>query len=187
MVERLPTMLHAVALAWQATLGTEATGGDAAARPTGAPGPLDTPTAGVLRVEPLLEAFRVAVTIAESFGPLMAPAVQNDLANAEKVRRSWSSAGKPASIGELLRAEVATGVHKPGTAKKAPVLKDPSAAIALVWVRRSLAFQLALLEGVERRQPDALPPPPRCGASDRSVALLQRTPPLRRLLHHRPL
>ena len=44
-----------------------------------------------------------------------------------------------------------TKIHKPGAA-----LKDPSAAIALVWTRRSLAFQTALLEGITRERAPSL-------------------------------
>ena len=41
-----------------------------------------------MRVDSLLEAFRVSLSVCESFGSLMAPAVKNDLANLEKVRTS---------------------------------------------------------------------------------------------------
>ena len=55
-----------------------------------------------------------------------------------QVRTAWVKLGQPATLRALLRAELGTNIHKPGG-----VLKDPSAAIALVWARRSLAFQVS--------------------------------------------
>jgi len=48
-----------------------------------------------------------------------------------------------ATLRGLLEAERASGVHRPGG-----VLRDPSAGIALTWLRRSLAFQRGLLQGL---------------------------------------
>jgi hypothetical protein len=55
-----------------------------------------------------------------------------------QVRTAWAKLGQPATLRALLRAELGTNIHQPGG-----VLKDPSAAIALVWARRSLAFQVS--------------------------------------------
>ena len=99
-----------------------------------------------LGVGPLLDALQQALTIFDLLGPMMAPAVKNDLANCAKVRTAWEALGRPASLRGLLEAEVASGIHKPARARgEARSLKDPSAAIALVWVRRSVAFQTAVL------------------------------------------
>lgn len=72
-------MLHKVTLAWAAARGGSGGSGDAG----------EVAEAGdQLRVDSLLGAFRVSLTVCESFGSLMAPAVKNDLANLEKVRTS---------------------------------------------------------------------------------------------------
>ena len=101
-----------------------------------------------LRVELMLEAFTATLGIAETFGPLMGLAVKNDQANFEKVRGAWAelSAADPqrcSTLRGLLEAERSKGIHKAGG-----VLADPSAAIALVWMRRSLDFQTSVLDGM---------------------------------------
>ena len=102
-----------------------------------------------IRVEPMLEAFISSLQILETFGPLLSLAVKNDTANCEKVRAAWevlSSAGdaqRCSTLRGLLEAERASGIHKAGG-----VLADPSAAIALVWMRRSLEFQNGVLDGM---------------------------------------
>ena len=78
-VTRPRSMLHKVTLAWAAAQGRSGGSGDAG----------EVAEAGdQLRVDSLLEAFRVSLSVCESFGSLMAPAVKNDLANLEKVRTS---------------------------------------------------------------------------------------------------
>ena len=47
------------------------------------------------------------------------------------------------SLRELLETERATGIHKPGA-----VLHDPSGAIALLWMRRTLQFLGRCFQGV---------------------------------------
>lgn len=61
------------------------------------------------------------------------------------MRKAWETLGRPATLLGLLESEVQAGMHRPGGRGEPRVLKDPSAAIALVWVRRSLAFQTSLL------------------------------------------
>lgn len=79
----------------------------------------------------------------------MGLAIKNDEANFEKVRAAWeeqreaNAMRNPATLRALLEAEKASGIHG---AKGA--LADPSAAIALVWMRRSLKFQNAIFEGM---------------------------------------
>jgi hypothetical protein len=66
---------------------------------------------------------------------------KNDEGNIVKVRRVLDSTAKGHdSLRALLAWEKGLGVHKPGG-----VLADPSAAIALLWMRRTLQFQAALL------------------------------------------
>ena len=100
-------------------------------------------------VAPLLDAISQALTYGEVFGPLMVLAVKNDESNLRKCRRALRSfaggeAGREAAtLRELLEAECASGVHKPGA-----VLHDPSAAIALLWMRRTLQFLVHCFRGV---------------------------------------
>ena len=102
-----------------------------------------------LRVEQMLDAFVSTLAICEVFGPLMSLAIKNDQANFDKVRNAWnelSARGEPqrcSRLRGLLETERATGIHKAGG-----VLADPSAAIALVWIRRSLDFQNSILDGL---------------------------------------
>ena len=111
----------------------------------------------LIRVEPLLEAFMCSLQILEAFGPLLALAVKNDTANCDKVRQAWehlSAAGdaqRCSNLRGLLEAERSSGIHKAGG-----VLADPSAAIALVWMRRSLEFQNAVMDGMQSDRQSAL-------------------------------
>ena len=108
-------------------------------------------------MEPLLAALEAAVAVCELFGPLMAPAAKNDRANTDKVRKAWVDVGRPSTLRQLLEAEVNSGIHKPARSRnEARSLKDPSAAVALVWVRRSLAFQTHVLGGLARDRKSAL-------------------------------
>jgi hypothetical protein len=50
--------------------------------------------------------------------------------------------GGAATLRAVLETERAQGLHAPGK------LADPSAAVALLWMHRSLAFQHAMLEGL---------------------------------------
>ena len=106
-----------------------------------------------LRVAELLEAFGVAVSICELFGTLMAPAVKNDQGNIVKMRSAWEAMGRPETARALLTTEIGTKVHRLGGSSS--TLKDPSAAIALVWLRRSFAFQGALLGGLAKQRDQA--------------------------------
>ena len=100
-----------------------------------------------LKVEQMLDAFASTMSLFEVFGPLMAIAIKNEQGNFDKVRSAWTDLGSKkgvagvAKLRGLLEAERATGIHKAGG-----VLADPSAAIALVWMRRSLDFQNSILE-----------------------------------------
>lgn len=134
--------LYRVSEAWGATCG----GGASEESQLGGGG-------DALRVDQLLEAFGGAVSICELFGTLMAPAVKNDQGNIAKMRSAWEAMGRPETARALLTTEIGTKVHKIGTSST--TLKDPSAAIALVWLRRSFAFQGALLGGLARNRDQA--------------------------------
>jgi len=140
------SMLEAQARAWHAAIkepDAASTDADDSSDPYGATN--DT----VLKLEHLIEAFAGTLKIAETFGPLFSVAIKNDGANLEKVRDSWAKfaasegAQNIRSLRDLLEAERRSGMHQPGG-----VLADPSAAIAMVWLRRSLTFQNSTMEGM---------------------------------------
>lgn len=76
--------------------------------------------------------------------------MQNNLAKARVALEQASKAtGRAAlTLGELLRWEVDEQMHRCG-APSAVVLADPSAAVALLWLRRSVAFNLALFRHLQ--------------------------------------
>ena len=109
-----------------------------------------------LRVAPLLEAFQSLRRIGEAIGPLMALSVKNDDSNVAKVRKVWARLGERdgecvATVRGLLEAEKELGVHRPGA-----VLADPSAAMALLWMRRTMECVSTPSLGT----PSRAPPPP---------------------------
>lgn len=141
------SILHAATQAWRASIVVAT--GDAGGGDAGGGDELD--------VERLVAAFRTSLATTEVFGSMMTPAVKNDVANLEKLTKAWAELGqrhgKPqvATLRGLLEAERRSGIHKPGG-----VLRDPSAAIALTWLRRSLNFQRGLLEGLRSDRTAAL-------------------------------
>jgi len=94
-----------------------------------------------LHVEPVLSAFSIQLRVAETFGPMMAPIIRNEVTNLEKVTVAWRHLNRPATVRALLEAELASGIHRKGA-----VLKDPSAAMALLWMRRMLQFQTSMFD-----------------------------------------
>ena len=128
------TAMHSVSRCWLETLSASEDGTDGGS--------------DQLAVGPLLEAFAISNRdVGERLGAIMAPAVKNDAKNLEVVRKAWETKyGKAASLRELLKAEIDTGMHKPGASGL--ILRDPSVAVAMVWLRRALAFQTAILQGV---------------------------------------
>lgn len=97
----------------------------------------------------MMDAFARTLRVVEALGPLMSLAVRNDEANFDKVRTAWaellqrSPSRDIPTLRGLLEAECAGGIHQPGG-----ILADPSAAIALRWMRRSLRFLNTILEGL---------------------------------------
>ena len=140
------TPMHDLARLWTAVLVRGGRGeGDA--------GEGDTRSGDEVRVEELLSALATSSeAVSERLGSIMAPAAKNDAKNVEMVRREWHARGRPQMLSELLRAELGAGVHRRGSAGY--VLREPSVAMAIVWLRRAFAFQAAILEGVVSR-PDA--------------------------------
>lgn len=102
-----------------------------------------------LNLERLSKAFELSFTVVGgAIGAVMAPSVNNDQGNlgvlgkqAEKMKKT--------TLHALLEAELATGAHKP-TASSGHTLRDPSAALAVVWLRRSLELQTAIIKGLVR-------------------------------------
>ena len=138
------SMMYEVTLAWRAAMrvpdtcgSTDGDDGDESAEP---------PTE--LHVVPMLEAIGSTLRIAEVFGPLLGLGVKNDQANLAKVQQAHAalSAADPlrvASLRGLLETERSKGIHQPGG-----LLADPSAAIAMLWMRRSLTFTNETLNGI---------------------------------------
>ena len=120
-----------------------ADGGDGAADGDGAGGAKVPPSPPL---GALLDAVEKFCLFGRMFGPLMAIGVRNDEVNVRKAREAWSrheAAAPHGTAREVLEAEKASGVHRAGG-----VLADPSAAISLLWMRRSLQFLAAIMRGV---------------------------------------
>ena len=101
-----------------------------------------------LLVGPLLDAIQKSLAYGDVFGPLMVLAVKNDEGNLRKARKAWEKYAeedprRAMTLRGLLEMEKEAGIHKPGA-----VLADPSAAIALLWMRRTLQFLGQCLSGV---------------------------------------
>lgn len=113
------------------------------------PGEPSSPAQVDVLIEPFIEAFSMMLRnlLTPVFGTTMVLAVKNDEGNIEKVRQaltkqSAANGGAPPTLRAVLSAERAQGMHTPGK------LADPSAAVALLWMHRSLAFQHAMLDGL---------------------------------------
>merc|ERR1719231_2253290 len=103
------------------------------------------PTADGLRLDTLFDVFAGVVKIYECAGPTMMLVVKNDRNNLAKAQDALATSGferEDVTLGELLRHEIAQGLHVCGSGDEV-ALADPSAAISLLWLRRSLAFSLA--------------------------------------------
>ena len=100
-----------------------------------APGSKDVP------VEPLVTAIERQATLTTQLGAFMQLIVKLDEGNMRTVRDSWERHGKPASLRELLEAEVAEGVVEPTR------LKEGSAALSLLWSMRAKRFWTTVADG----------------------------------------
>uniref|UniRef100_A0A6T8BYJ5 Glycolipid transfer protein domain-containing protein n=1 Tax=Prymnesium polylepis TaxID=72548 RepID=A0A6T8BYJ5_9EUKA len=75
------------------------------------------------------------VKLLESLGPFALPVAQQAKGNLDKIAGSAKALGGDGSMRTLLQKERDSGMHGSGTE-----LKDPSAAIGVIWVVRFLAF-----------------------------------------------
>jgi hypothetical protein len=93
-------------------------------------------------INKLLLAASSFLELLRAQGPAMALGVKDFQGNHKKAY-SFYSTDKVAysNMKALLVGEKATGIHKPGG-----VNKDPSSAAGLLWMRRSIAYQLAFFE-----------------------------------------
>jgi len=99
-----------------------------------------------LEISHLLRAFELSATVVGgAIGAVMAPSIKNDNGNLAALCKA-STKFSTARVRELLAAELATGVHKLGGSST--TLRDPSAALSVVWLRRSLALQTAIIDGL---------------------------------------
>lgn len=107
---------------------------------------IETETAGgtpELSMGALLEGFKIQLRLLETFGSLMNPIIKNEEVNLQKVNSAWVSLGRPPTLRGLLEGEKARGIHG-----RNGVLKDPSGAMALLWMRRMLQFTVAFFEAI---------------------------------------
>ena len=103
----------------------------------------------------LLDACDEFLALQRAMGGAMAAPARYFEANIQSVREGWpdKTAGEM-TMRELLEAEARTGIHKAGG-----VLKDPSAACGLLWLRRTIAFHSTLFGDVAASDPgDTLSP-----------------------------
>ena len=101
-------------------------------------------------VEPLILAVERQATLTTQLGGFMQLIVKLDESNMRTVRESWTKHGRPASLRELLEAEVADGVVEPTR------LKEGSAALSLLWSMRAKRFWTTVADGFADQVP--LPP-----------------------------
>ena len=133
------TALHGLAQAWLASLAT-----------TGADG-VDVPD---VVIERLFAAFDLSATVVGgAIGAVMVASVKNDSANMAVVRKALAKTftdESMQSLHALLSAELAARVHKQGSSGL--TLRDPSCALSVVWLRRGLALQTGIIEGLVRER-----------------------------------
>lgn len=107
-----------------------------------------------LQIERVLHAIEAGVLrVLGALGPGLILIVKNDEANMRKARDACASAFTAGLTGQtvplLLASEVREGMHETATRggeAGGALLRDPSAAIALLWMRRSLGFTVALID-----------------------------------------
>jgi hypothetical protein len=90
---------------------------------------------GAIDMDNLLQACKECASVLKSIGQRL-PAWEME-ANITKLEASYrrTPTHRRKTMSELLEFEKATGVHQAGH------LKDPSGAVALLWIRRSLSYQ----------------------------------------------
>jgi hypothetical protein len=103
---------------------------------------------GVIDMHNLLRACKECASVLKCIGQRL-PAWEME-ANTKKLEASYhrTPAHQRNTVSELLEFEKATGVHQLGH------LKDPSGAVALLWIRRSLSCQYRMYGMLlEKRDP----------------------------------
>ena len=116
---------------------------------------------GDLHLDDLCAAYEAMLSILSAIGPALMIQVRNDNNNLRKLRAAMAATGCT-TIRSLLLAEIASGVHSQGAVQTVTepdqaitrvggaTLADPSGAMALLWLTRSLNFTLQLAEGLLR-------------------------------------
>lgn len=111
-----------------------------------------------------------ASSISEKLGAIMAPAVKNDAKNLETLVKQWKKFKRPASLRALLSAELSAGTHR--ASSSGHVLREPSAALSVVWLRRAFAFQASRrLDEPRSASLRTLPWPPHSPSLGRPITL----------------
>jgi len=118
---------------------------------------------GNFGMEALCDAFEAMVAILGALGPALMIQVRNDANNLRKLRAAMAAAGPECTtVRQLLECEVAAGMHTRGPVQTSEegdatertggaILSDPSAAISLLWLTRSLQFTLELANHLHTR------------------------------------
>jgi hypothetical protein len=94
-----------------------------------------------VEIAQLLKACRAHLILVKSGGTalkLVAKDMESNLQKAETLHRLLQSQNKGKDLSSMLEIEREQGIHDGN------VLHDPSAAMGLLWIRRSLAFQMDL-------------------------------------------
>jgi len=92
-------------------------------------------------VEGLILAIERQAALTTQLGAFMQLIVKLDQANMRTVRLAWEKHGRPATVRELLAAEVAEGVQEPTR------LTEGSAALSLLWSMRAKRFWTIVADG----------------------------------------
>ncbi|GMH94808.1 hypothetical protein TrVE_jg9944 [Triparma verrucosa] len=100
------------------------------------------PQSKVIHLPKLLVAAEAFLEILRAMGPTMTLAVKDFQGNLKKGQMQMNiSGGEDMKL--VLVAEKASGMHKPGGMNK-----DPSTAAGLLWMRRSISFQLEIFKAL---------------------------------------
>ena len=95
-----------------------------------------------IKVAELLVACEAFLEILRAMGSSMMLAVKDFQNNIKKAHMMFDvDQNKYSTMKALLEAEKKTGIHQPGG-----INKDPSSAAGLLWIRRSLSYQLVIFQ-----------------------------------------
>lgn len=93
-------------------------------------------------MDPLLEACHTLLEVMQKTGP---KAVARDFGNNLRKIESVHHPSRTQTVTSLLQLERDSGIHREGN-ESSLYLKDPSGAMGLLWIRRTLAFQTDFYE-----------------------------------------